>query len=459
MKMKPNTHVRKSLYAAGVCGTALLAISSAAAAATPDGGAAHRSSAPVTLNIFVGKNTSEPQVQDALMKRLITQFEKQNPDIRINWSAYDSASQENTTLQTSLVTRQGPDIFEFGSTLVPTAYSTRGFHVLTAQDWAFLGGKSKFFPAQLKLSGPNPRDLIAVPEYVLPFALVYNKTMFQKAGIKSPPATWNDFVADAKKLTIPAKDQWGVAMDPSDSFDPWHIGWVLTRQLGGNFVNPAMTKATLDSPASVKALTFWFDWMTKFKIASPQDVTYKGTDMLHAFENLHAAMLVMQGPTLIPSLDTSPAKGQYAFAPMPTVPYGMTHMPPGGVPVQTFVSGQYYAIPNYVKNTQDALKWIKFVTSVPTQRAFFQAYGYLPANISAYAGYAPLQTPEMKAFVQAENGAYPTPFTGAWGNLEVAYGGVSSQIANEIATNSYKPADILTKLQAANQQVQASLQP
>ena len=423
-------------------------------------GAAHAAgtAASVTLNIFVGKNTSMPQVQDALMKRLIAQFERQNPGIKIDWSTYDSAAQENTTLQTSLVTRQGPDIFEFGSTLVPTAYSTNGFHVLTPQQWAFLGGRAKFFPAQLKLSGPNLSHLIAVPEYMLPFALVYNTAMFKAAGIKAPPTTWNAFVQDAKKLTIPAKNQWGTAMDPSDPFDPWHIGWVLTKQLGGDFVNANDTKATLDSAASVKALTFWFDWMTKFKIASPQDVTYKGTDILHAFENKHAAMLVMQGATLTPSLNASPVKGQYAFAPMPTVPYGMSKLPKGGVPVQTFVSGQYYCIPNYVKNMQDALKWIRFVTSVPAQRQFFQAYGYLPANIRAYKGYAPLNTPMMKAFVQSEAGAYATPFTGAWGNLEVAYGGVSSQIADEIATKSFHPADIAVKLAAANTQVQAALQ-
>ncbi len=422
-------------------------------------GHARRVRAPVTLNIFVGKNTAQPQVQSALMTRLVAQFEKQNPGIKINWTTYDSAAQENTTLQTSLVTHQGPDIFEFGSTLVPTAYATRGFRVLTARDWAFLGGKQQFFSAQLKLAGPNPAHMIGVPEYMLPFALVYNKAMFAKAGIKSPPRTWNQFVADAKRLTKPKAGQWGVAMDPSDSFDPWHIGWVLTRQLGGDFVNSGMTKATLDAAASVKALTFWFDWMTKFHIASTQDVTYKSTDMLHAFENGHAAMLVMQGPTLIPSLDQSPVRGQYAFAPMPTTPYGMSRLPAGGVPVQTFVSGQYYCIPNYVANTTDALKWIRFVTGVSAQRQFFQAYGYLPANVHAYAGYAPLDKPMIKAFVQAENHAYATPFTGAWGNLEVAYGGVSSQIANEIATNTYKAGDIRAKLAAANQQVQSSLQP
>ena len=73
-------------------------------------------------------------------------------------------------------------------------------------------------------------------------------------------------------------------------------------------------------------MSFWFDWLTTFKVADPTDVTYKGEDMLAAFEQRHAAMLVMQGPTLIPSLNKSAVKNEYAFAPMPTIPYGMTKL-------------------------------------------------------------------------------------------------------------------------------------
>ena len=420
---------------------------------------AANSGKPVTISVFVGKDTAQPQVQDALMTKLIHRFEKQNPKIKVTWSAYDSPSQENTRLETSLATHTGPDVYEFGSTLVPTAYATKAFRVLTAKDWAYLGGRSKFFPAQLTLSGPSPRKDIAVPEYVLPFGLLYNKTMFAAAGISSPPKTWAQFVRDAKKLTNPAKNQWGTVIDPSDPFDPWHIGWVLTRQMGGNFVNAADNHATLNSPTSVKALRFWFDWITKFHIASPGDVTFKSADELHAFENKQVAMLVMQGPTLIPSLNSSPVAKDYAFAPMPTVPYGRTSLPSGGVPVQTFVSGQYYTVPNYLSNVQmqAALKWIKFVTSVRQQQDFFKYYGYMPANVAAYKGDTALNTPEMKSFYQAELHAYPTPFIGAWGTVEIAYGGASSKIADAIGTHTYHPGEIQSALNAANQQVQAQL--
>ncbi|MCL6625233.1 MAG: sugar ABC transporter substrate-binding protein [Alicyclobacillus shizuokensis] len=425
---------------------------------TPDNTAGH--SVSMALTIFTSKYTANPQAQEQFLNKLASQFEQKNPGIKIQFTYYDSASQENTTLQTSLATQQGPDIFDIGTTFVPTAYAMNGFHVLSKQDWDKIGGLQKFFPAQLKMSGPGSGHYIAVPWEMVPFGLVYNKKLFKEAGIQSPPQTWTEFVKDAQKLTNPAKNQWGTAIDPADSFDPWHVGWVLTKQFGGDFVSPDLKRATLDSEAAVKGLTFWFDWVQKYKIASPNDMTNKGTDELRAFENGHAAMLVMQGTSLIPSLESSAVKDDYAFAPMPTIPYGMNALPQGGVPVQTFVSGNDFVIPKYVtgERYQAALKWIKFFTDVPQQNEMYKVYGQMPVNVNAYKNNPELNTPVIKAFVEAENHAYPIPFTPAWGNIEVVYGGVSNKIANAIATHSYHDGDISAALKAANQQAQSSLQ-
>ncbi|MCL6632273.1 MAG: sugar ABC transporter substrate-binding protein [Alicyclobacillus herbarius] len=414
----------------------------------------------ITLTIFTSKYTANPQAQEQFLNKLASEFEQQNPGIKVEFTYYDSASQENTTLQTSLATKQGPDIFDIGTTFVPTAYAMNGFHVLSQKDWNKVGGMDKFFPAQLKMSGPSPDKYIAVPWEMVPFGLVYNKKLLKEAGIASAPKTWTEFVQDAQKLTNPAKNQWGTAIDPADSFDPWHVGWVLTKQLGGDFVSSDLKQATLGSAAVVKGLTFWFDWVQKYKIASPNDLTYKGTDQLREFENGHVAMLVMQGASLIPSLESSAVKNDYAFAPMPTIPYGMNAMPKGGVPVQTFVSGNDFAVPKYVtgKRYDAALKWIKFFTDVPQQREMFKVYGNMPINVNAFKNNPELNTPVIKAFVDAENHAYPIPFTPAWANIEVVYGGVANKIANEIATHSYHDGDIAAALKAANQQAQSSLQ-
>jgi len=426
-----------------------------AASITPISAAAK---SPITLNLFLGQLTSNSQGQMNMLNSMIAKFEKQNAGIKVQYQTYNGASQELTTIETSIATHQGPSIFDVG--FLPTAYYTGGFQMMTPSDWAMIGGKQKFFAKQFGEAGPNAKQIIGIPWEVLPFALAYNKEMFQKAGIKSPPTTWTEFVNDAKKMTNPAKNQWGTGIDPADSLDPWHVNWVMTRQMGGNFVNPSKTKGTLNSPPVVNSLSFWFNWVTKFKIASPNNLDWKNQDLTSAFENGHIAMLPMQSMNLVPALEKSAIKNEWAFAPMPTVPYGDSKLPRDGVPVGTFISGDFFAIPKYVTGAQftAALKWVKFFTGVSQQREMSHVYGYLPSNIAAYKNYAPLDTPLVNSLVRSENNAYPYPFTGVWGNIEVAYGGVANKIADEIATNSYKNGDIQRELQAANQQVQQALQ-
>ncbi|GLG00729.1 sugar ABC transporter substrate-binding protein [Alicyclobacillus hesperidum subsp. aegles] len=415
----------------------------------------------VTLSVYVGYDANNPQAQANLYNKiLIPEFEKENPGVKVTWSYYSSSTQENTELQTAIATHQGPNIFELGTTFIPTAYATKEFHVLSNADWKVIGGKDKFFGPQLTMSGPNSSHYIGVPEMMLPFAMVYNTKLLKAAGISKPPVTWTQFVIDAKKMTNPKKGQWGTVIDPEDSYDPWKIVWAYSKQLGSDFLSPNLKTATLDSPQVVNAMTFWFDWLTKYKIVSSNDLTYKNTDALQQFENGHIGMWVFQGPSLIPSLNQSAVKGDYAFAPLPTIPYGLKSRPKGGTPTQTIVSGQDLAIPSYTTGStyQAALKWVKFITDPKQQQELFSVYGDLPVTKQAYKGDASLNTPMIKAFVQSEEHASPTPFSGDWGNLETIFAGVTNKLADELATNTFQPKDIANELKSANAQVQQSLQ-
>ncbi len=203
-------------------GTSAATTSAATSAAPTSATAAAPAVQPGTLNLFVNKINTPPGAQDALLKTLIASFQQTNTGVKVAYNTYSSAAEESTKIETSVASNSGPDIFEFGSTVVPTAAATGAFVVITDALWNTIGGsegKAKFFPAQLKMSGLTPNALIAVPEYMLPFALVYNTDLLTASG-DQPPTTWTEFVNTAKKMTDPAQDQWGTVMDPSDSFDP-----------------------------------------------------------------------------------------------------------------------------------------------------------------------------------------------------------------------------------------------
>src|SRR5258708_25020568 len=152
---------------------------------------------PATLSLYIAKDTARPQAQAQLMNMIKSKFEEENPGSSFTYDTYASAGEETTKLETSSAAQEGPDIFEFGSTLVPTAYATGSFEILTSDMWNHIGRKGIFFPPQLTMSGPSPDKLIAVPVSGNPWAMVHNKAMLQAAGISNVPTTWNDFIDPA----------------------------------------------------------------------------------------------------------------------------------------------------------------------------------------------------------------------------------------------------------------------
>src|SRR5579884_1611311 len=419
------------------------------------GGSGSTSGSGQTLHVLVGINPTYPTQQKQWFQQIGSEFQKAT-GATIAWDTYNGSNEEQTRLQTAIVSGSGPDIFSFGTTFVPTAQATKGFTVLTDQDWQAVGGKDRFFKQQLTMAGSSPSQLIAVPWVMRPFAMVYNKDLFQKAGITAPPTTWTQFVEDAQKMTNPSAGVYGAEIDPSDSFDPWKIWWMFSEQMGSNFLSPDLKTAQMNTPQAVNAVKFWFDWVTTYKIADPASMSWKSPDAIRAFDNGKVGMLIMITPTITPTLQKSAVAGKYAFAPMPTIPYGMQQRPAGSQPAATIVSGDMLAVADYSNVKDLAFKFINLVTDYQHQIQWTQTFGDLPANVSAANALAS-KDPATAAFVQAEAGATPTPFSGAWGPLEVALAGVSSKLANEIATNHYDPSHIKPLLDQANQQIQSQL--
>src|SRR5437879_817255 len=316
------------------------------------------------------------------MQQIGSEFQKATSST-IAWDTFSSSNEEQTKLQTSVVSGNSPDIFSFGTTFVPTAQATKGFTVLTDQDWQTVGGKSRFFQPQLTMSGASPDQLIAVPWVMRPFAMVYNKELFQKAGITTPPTTWTQFVQDAQKMTDPSAGVYGAEIDPSDSFDPWKIWWMFAEQMGGKFISPDLKTAQLNSPEAVQAVRFWFDWATTYKTVNPNSMAWKVGDAVQAFANGKVGMLIMTTSTLTPTLQKSPVADKYAFVPMPTVPYGMQQRPANGVPAATIVSGDMLAVADYSNVKDLAFKFINLVTDEQHQIQYTKTFGDLPANTAA----------------------------------------------------------------------------
>src|SRR2546423_15052799 len=111
------------------------------------GGSSTSSSQGQTLHVVVGYSSTYPAQQKPWQQQIGSEFQKATGST-IAWDTFSSSNEEQTKLQTSVVSGSGPDIFSFGTTFVPTAQATKGFTTLTDQDWQAVGGKGRFFKQQ-----------------------------------------------------------------------------------------------------------------------------------------------------------------------------------------------------------------------------------------------------------------------------------------------------------------------
>ncbi len=405
------------------------------------------------LEVFLGSQPNYPTQFAAWSKDVTAKFKAATgADLTID--TYASSADETTKIQASIVAGSGPDVYQLGTTFTPVAYGTKGFVNLSADDWTKAGGKSQFVPESLGMSGPNSSTQIGIPVAMRPFVMAYNTDMFKAAGISTPPTTWDGLVADAKKLTTGST--YGMAIGYADGFDPWKFIWSLSEQAGGGFVSSDLKTAQLNSPIVAKATTQYFDFLTKDKVVDPKAAGWKDADALTAFATGKAAIFPLATATSIPTLDKSVVKGKYAFAALPSVAPGMTSRPAGAPAAQTIVSGDNVAIASYTKNKDLALAYVKLITSKDMQIEQYNDFGNLPTTTEAL-NQITSSNALMAPFLTAEKGSTPTPFTGAWADIQNGIGNVVVQSQPGLAKGTYDTGALQSLLDAANQKAQSSL--
>jgi len=158
---------------------------------------------------------------------VITEFEAANPDITVNAEFFNTNDYDNI-LKTRLSGGAGPDIYGFDLGNIDT-FVADGF----AADLSD-GGESYLSKLTPEAAKDSQR---AGGTYNLPISLsgngiIYNKALFEKAGIAAPPTTYTELLADSKKLSdagvIP------FAMSAQDNWWPQFIVYYALAEHGAN---------------------------------------------------------------------------------------------------------------------------------------------------------------------------------------------------------------------------------
>lgn len=154
----------------------------------------------------------------------------------------------------------------------------------------------------------------AIPNDMHPYVLFYNVDLFKAAGLdpNKPPKTGAELLDYAQKLTIPAKNQYGIGLGYTAG-GPFRIWMSLIWQHKDQGVlNSDYTKATFNTPAGVESLQFMYDLVYKYKV-NPQGEQNEDDD----FKKGIIAMII-EGPWEMG--DFNPVEGlNYKTAPIPVI--------------------------------------------------------------------------------------------------------------------------------------------
>jgi multiple sugar transport system substrate-binding protein len=403
------------------------------------------------LDVLVGANSNYPEQQQEWFTHIQEAF-RANTGAEVRFETFASAADEQKRIQTAVVSGEGPDVYSLGTTFTPVAQATRAFVELGDAEWAALGGRDRFTPATLAMSGPDATHQVGIPFLSRPFAMAYNTELFAQAGLSGPPTTWDQFVEYGKQLTKDGVH--GAAIAYADNYDPWKFIWMFANQYGNKLVDGERVR--LDDPTVQRSYQEYFGFLTDDGIVSPEAVGWSNPQALASFAEGKAAMMLMTTPTSIPTLEKSAVAGKFAYAPMPAVPPGEGALPAGGVPATTIVSGDNIAIADYSDNKDLALKFVELVTSEEEQLHYTEVFGDLPTNAAA-AQQVTSSNAVLAPILQAGATAVPTPYTGAWSEVQLALTNVTVQSRAELSAGSVPQEAIAARLAEAQGTSQAAL--
>ncbi|MEA2213842.1 MAG: multiple sugar transport system substrate-binding protein, partial [Solirubrobacteraceae bacterium] len=395
----------------------------AACGSSSSGGSSPASNGKTTLKLVAADyGTGPTNSSSKYWQGIADAFHKSNPAVTVKvtvipWTNFDSQ------VQTMVQNHNYPDITE-GDYF--SAYAQQGL----------------LYPASQVLS--DPRSLLPVfakqgtyngVQYGMPFTtssrtLFYNKKLFAKAGITSPPTTWTDIQADAAKIKALGDIGFGLPLGPEEA-QAESLLWFLGD--GGNYQN-AQGKWTINSAPNVAAFTF-LKGLVAAGATEPNPGSKNRTPLWAQFAQGKIGM-INGSPALIPIIQQAGV--------LKSADWGSVAIAGKSGPL-TDTLGVCDNVAAFKANGHQAQikKFLDFAYQTTYQLKFDREYDLLPATVSGANALA--SDPNFGSFIKALPHSVQYPSDTAWAQ-------VKTQVQNTIGTGvTGSPASVLGSLQAIAQ--------
>ena len=300
------------------------------------------------------------------MQAMCDAYTAQHPNVKIevqvtSWNEYW------TKLEAAATSGQMPDIFWMHTNEL-LKYADNGM----LADCSDIVDTSKFSEVSLSNASGSDGTLYAVPKDKDTVGLVYNKEMFDAAGVSYPDENWTwDDLTDASQKIYDATGKYGYMAYGDDQLGYWNFVY----QNGGYILNEDKTQAGFTQPATAEAMKFYiglqqYDWC-------PDQNYFAETAPGTAFFSEKGAMFLEGDWNILAELQNYPEmQGKWDVAVLPKAPN-----PVSGDGRATISNGLSYATAANNKNLDTVKDVLKFFGSEEGQRIQGESGAAIPAYI------------------------------------------------------------------------------
>ena len=212
-------------------------------------------------------------------------------------------------------------------------------------------------------------------QYYLPVesgavAMFYNKDIFERAGIDSPPTTWDEFAETARAVTDPANMIFAttgtLASEPPTNMT--YDIYPLILQAGGTIIDTDTNQAAFNSEAGVKAIEWYVERINVDNISMPGILSNGEREKRANFATGNVAMM-FEGPWGIAIQRQLNPDLNYGIAPLPE-----------GETTGTLVRGSLNTMTTQAQDPEAAWTFMKWLSGTAGNEMWSKGTGAFPAR-------------------------------------------------------------------------------
>lgn len=311
-----------------------------------------------TVTVWLMKGS----VSQDFLDRFTKSYEEEHPSVELEFVIQEWGGIGPKVMKV-LDGNDAPDVIEVGNTQVAQYAQSGALRDLTLESMRDLGGED-WLPGLAQPGSVNGGQY-GIPWYAANRVVIYNKDLFEQAGITETPRTRKEWLEISEKLNTSGRQ--GIYLAGQNwyvlSGFIWDEGGELADDNGGDW------QGALDTPAALKGMEFYKQLQQHGD--GPRDADEETPPQTDVFAKGDVAQIITTpGEAAAIEQKNPELKGKLGFFPIP----GKRADKPGAV----FTGGSDLIVPEKSKERGEGIEVVKALAGEEWQKELARTMSYVP---------------------------------------------------------------------------------